>query len=174
MTDCEQFARTIESLQTRYRLARYPNTQAEAIAYHYSSLATTGATLKSLVESKQYGNPASDINKMIDMLVEDIKEAHFKAFGIELEWKEKGAIPIKSQSNQEWEIKYNNAMQEVARMVGYITEDRRDFAKWRTEADAQTIAIAKERDEFRRERDFLLTYKENLHRVPDITNQPSS
>jgi hypothetical protein len=87
MTDREQVTRTIESLQTRYRLARYPETQAEAIAYHYASMATTGATLKSLVESKQYGNPASDIDEVINMLVEDVKEAHFKAFGIELEWK---------------------------------------------------------------------------------------
>lgn len=89
MTEREEVTRTIESLQTRYRLARYPNTQAETIAYHYSSLATTAFTLKKLVEQKQYGVSAPDIDKMIDMLVSDIKEAHFKAFGIELEWKAK-------------------------------------------------------------------------------------
>jgi len=153
-TDREQVTRTIEALQTRYRLARYPNTQAEAIAYHYSSMGTTGATLKSLVESKYYGNTAPDIDEVINMLVGDVKEAHFKAFGLELEWKVKDA-PI--ESCQEWEDKYHNAMEEVARMVGYITEDRRDFSKWRAEADAQTIAIAKERDELKRELDSLRT-----------------
>jgi Asp/Glu/hydantoin racemase len=89
MTEREQVARTIESLQTRYRLARYPETQAEAIAYHYASMATTAFTLKKLVEQKQYGVSAPDIGEMIDMLIVDVKEAHFKAFGLELEWKEK-------------------------------------------------------------------------------------
>jgi len=89
MTEREETARHIESLQTRYRLARYPNTQAEAIAYHYSSVATTAFTLKKLVEQKQYDVSATDIDKVIDMLVKDIKQGHFKAFGLELEWKEK-------------------------------------------------------------------------------------
>lgn len=88
MTKTQQVTRTIEALQTRYRLARYPETQAEAIASHYSALVTTALTLKQLVESKRYGNPASDIDEVINMLVSDVKEAHFKAFGIELEWKE--------------------------------------------------------------------------------------
>lgn len=91
MTERKEAFRVIESLQTRYRLARYPETQAEAIAYHYSSMATTALTLKTLIESLHYGGHAPDIAEMIDMLVVDIKEAHFKAFGIELDWKVKEA-----------------------------------------------------------------------------------
>lgn len=89
MTEREQVTRTIESLQTRYRLARYPETQAEAIAYHYCPLFESALILKRMVESRQYGYTTPDTDQMINKLVEDIKEAHFKAFGIELEWKVK-------------------------------------------------------------------------------------
>lgn len=80
----------IEGEQTRLRLARHPELQAEALAYHYTRMATLAANLSELVKIRRlyplrYGGESMD--KAIEFLIKDIQEAHLKDLGIPLEWK---------------------------------------------------------------------------------------
>lgn len=76
----------IEGEQTRLRLARCPEAQAEAVAYHYARLAALSCHLLELVKIRRYGQSEST-DAVIAMLMKDIQEAHLKDLGIPLEWK---------------------------------------------------------------------------------------
>ena len=70
----------------RDRLTRSsPAGQAEAIASHYMSLFNTARDLHELVKMRRYGG-RSELDSVIEYLVNDIKRAHRGDFGIELEW----------------------------------------------------------------------------------------
>lgn len=77
----------IEGEQTRLRLARHPECQAEAIGYHYMRLATLAIHLLELTKIRRLDGPDKDTDAIIGMLMEDIAEAHLKDLGIPLEWK---------------------------------------------------------------------------------------
>lgn len=89
MTDREQALSQIERLQTRHRLSRYPQTQAEAIARHYVSMAQNALFLMRAIDEVRYHELDQPQNmEAIEMVVNKIKSAHLKDLGIELEWRE--------------------------------------------------------------------------------------
>jgi hypothetical protein len=77
----------IEGEQTRLRLARYPELQAEALAHHYTRVASLAILLEELTKIRRLDGPDKDTDKVIGFIMEDIKEAHLKDLGIPLEWK---------------------------------------------------------------------------------------
>lgn len=77
----------IEGEQTRLRLARCPETQAEAVAHHYTRLAALSLNLLELVKIRRADGPEKDTDMVIGFIMEDIQEAHLKDLGIPLEWK---------------------------------------------------------------------------------------
>lgn len=78
----------IEAAMTHDRLARNPEQQAEAIAYHYTRLAALSLNLLELVKIRKYGGTSVSTSEVIRMVMEDIREAHLKDLGIPLEWKQ--------------------------------------------------------------------------------------
>lgn len=76
----------IEGEQSHLRLARCPEAQAEAIAYHYTRLAALSIDLLELVKIRKYGGSSVSTGEAIRMVMEDIREAHLKDLGIPLEW----------------------------------------------------------------------------------------
>lgn len=73
--------------ETRLRLARHPEAQAEAIACHYSRMAALAIHLRELTKIRRLNGPDKDTDAVIAMLTKDIQEAHLKDLGIPLEWK---------------------------------------------------------------------------------------
>lgn len=73
--------------QTRLRLARHPDAQADAIAYHYTRLAALAVNLQELVRQQRVFGYSENAAKIIEMITQDIQEAHLKDLGIPLEWK---------------------------------------------------------------------------------------
>lgn len=89
----EESLHEIERLQTVYRLAKYPSTQAETLARHYLSLAQTAKTLLYLVDQDKFAPETRshpDWDKMVQFYVAQIKEVHLKDLGIELKWETRG------------------------------------------------------------------------------------
>ncbi len=68
------------------RLSEHPHLQAEAIAKHYVAHATTALQLLKLVECRRYSGSYPELDRCIQMLVDEIKTNHRHDFGIELEW----------------------------------------------------------------------------------------
>lgn len=77
----------IEGEQTHLRLARQPEAQAEAIAYHYTHLAALAVSLQELVRQQRAFGHNEMAAKIIEMVKRNIQEAHLKDLGIPLEWK---------------------------------------------------------------------------------------
>ena len=77
----------IEAAMTYDRLARNPEQQAEAIAYHYTRLAALAIHLQELAKIQRLYGPDKDTGTAIGFIMEDIREAHLKDLGIPLEWK---------------------------------------------------------------------------------------
>lgn len=78
----------IEGEQTRLRLARHPELQAEALAHHYTRLAALSGDLLYLVRlQKYYKGRNESAEESIERLMKVIQETHLKDLGIPLEWK---------------------------------------------------------------------------------------
>lgn len=77
----------MEMAHRRYDLARYPQTQAQAIADHYSHLAGAAADLALLLRQRRY-NPQQppETAEKIAYLVKQITTQHERDFGLTLEW----------------------------------------------------------------------------------------
>lgn len=56
------------------------------------------------------------------------------------------AFAVEQNNTARLERELATAREEIARTVGYMTLDREEQAKWRKEGNAQTLAIAAERD----------------------------
>ena len=81
----------IEGEQTRLRLARCPEAQAEAIAHHYTRLAAISLTLLDLVKLRRDDGTGALTEAAIKSVVETMSDAHLKDLGIPLEWSTKGS-----------------------------------------------------------------------------------
>lgn len=84
--------REIERLQTVYRLAKYPSTQAETLARHYLGMVSYAKDLMWLVDQERYApeTRTAEWEAVVTCLVRKIKEAHLKDLGIELKWEIRG------------------------------------------------------------------------------------
>ena len=69
-----------------YKLSKYPEFQAEAIAKHYVAHAMIALQLLKLTENRRHDESAQDLEYLIKMLVDQIKTNHLHDFGIELDW----------------------------------------------------------------------------------------
>ena len=70
----------------RHRLLMYPDCQAEAIAKHYAAHATIALQILKMLECRQHIGGYDELDRSIQMLVDEIKNNHWHDFGIELEW----------------------------------------------------------------------------------------
>lgn len=69
------------------RLEEHEHHQAEAIAKHYAAHATIALQILKMVECRKYTGGHPELDRSIQMLVDEIKNNHWHDFGIELEWK---------------------------------------------------------------------------------------
>ena len=76
-------------------LSEHPEARAEAIASHYCQLAHCAAELRKLIVLSRGFEVASEdlwsLNEVIKMQTRLIQDAHYRAFGIKLEWPERKA-----------------------------------------------------------------------------------
>ena len=70
-----------------HRLQAHPHLRAEAIADHYSKLATVAMELRKLVEMRRYHGASPEGDRAIEHLTEEFVKHHLTDFGIELSWK---------------------------------------------------------------------------------------
>lgn len=70
----------------RGRLTQHPHLQAEAIARHYTAHATLALQLLKMVECRRHSETWPELERSIQMLVDEIKTNHRHDLGIELEW----------------------------------------------------------------------------------------
>ena len=70
----------------RGRLTQHPHLQAEAIAKHYTAHATIALQLLKMLECRNHTETWPELERSIQMLVDEIKTNHRHDFGIELEW----------------------------------------------------------------------------------------
>jgi len=70
----------------RRRLLTYPDCQAEAIAKHYAAHATIALQILKMLECRRHAGGYPELDRSIQMLVDEIKNNHWHDFGIELEW----------------------------------------------------------------------------------------
>lgn len=70
----------------RVRLSQHPHLQAEAIAKHYTAHATIALQLLKMLECRRHIGCYPELDRSIQMLVDEIKTNHRHDFGIELEW----------------------------------------------------------------------------------------
>jgi len=78
----------MRAAQTRHRLQSHPHLQAEAIADHYSKLASMAMDLRKMVDFRRtiIGAASPEIDESIDCLRKQFVEHHRADFGIELAW----------------------------------------------------------------------------------------
>lgn len=69
-----------------HRLARHPQTQAEAIARHYLAHAATAQHLLKIIEMARYTERGPDVESAIKYLTDQIRTNHRRDLGIELSW----------------------------------------------------------------------------------------
>jgi hypothetical protein len=70
----------------RGRLTQHPHLQAEAIARHYTAHATIALQLLKMLECRRHTETWPELERSIQMLVDEIKTNHRHDFGIALEW----------------------------------------------------------------------------------------
>lgn len=73
----------------RRRLEQHPHLQAEAIARHYTAHATIALGLLKMLECRRHNETLPELERSIQMLVDEIKTNHRRDLGIELEWPNK-------------------------------------------------------------------------------------
>jgi hypothetical protein len=77
----------MKAAQKRHLLASHPHLQAEAIANHYSKLATMAMDLRRMVELRKCASaPTPEMDWAIKSVSEKFAEHHLADFGIELSW----------------------------------------------------------------------------------------
>jgi hypothetical protein len=67
-------------------LALYPGEQAEAIAKHYAAHAKIAMELRRLCDMRSYNSGSTELEPIINYLVDQIKQNHSCDLGIALEW----------------------------------------------------------------------------------------
>ncbi len=80
-----RYQRTLADMRA-YNLAEHPTIQAEIIARHYTSLATTALNLLQLIEARRYSENPEPLDQCIDFCLRQIKDLHWQDLGIKLEW----------------------------------------------------------------------------------------
>lgn len=81
--------RALKIAETHHRLSKNPSLQAETLALHYLSLATTAQHLWKLIETRRQSHSVDntdELDKLIGFMTHQIKEAHAQSLGIELKW----------------------------------------------------------------------------------------
>lgn len=70
----------------RHKLMKYPDHQAEVIAKHYVAHANIAMEILKMVECARHTGAYAELDRSIQMLVDEIKNNHWHDFGIELNW----------------------------------------------------------------------------------------
>lgn len=94
---------TMKSAEKFHRLQAHPHLQAEAIADHYSKLASMSMDLHKLVDMRRRYGGSPETDRCIERLAKEFVDHHREDFGIELSWQNAKAMasPPQTAKNDE-------------------------------------------------------------------------